>query len=155
MGLEINREAVEREVDSDDKDGGIDVAAWHSFEDKKPGIATYLVQCQRRSHTSVNRPTSCPMWAAWVRFGLPPGIALSIPFSIPPDAKVRDKILYRVNLLLDRLRLCQLLQGRDIAQFDEYEFMKTWIEDEIEKIRGATTLTKPRLPKPRKSAGHS
>jgi hypothetical protein len=155
MGLEVIAEAIEREIDGSDKDGGIDVAAWRGFADKKPGIATYLVQCTTQM-TYERKPADVvpEMWAAWIRFGLPPDIALSIPFAIPPDAKVGERLRYRVNLLLDRPRLCQLLEKRDIPQLDEFEEIRAWNEREIKRIREAAKGTKrPRLAKRRRPTG--
>jgi hypothetical protein len=138
MGLEVGE--VAEDVDEDDKDGGIDVAAWHPFPDKRPSFPVYLIQCTVQA-TYERKPADVvpDQWAAWIRFGRHPDIGLAVPFAIPPDAKVRLKLRYTTDVLLDRMRLCVLTEQRDLASFEEYGFMSDWTAREIGLIRDELT----------------
>jgi hypothetical protein len=154
MELETVKEAIETDIDRDDKDGGIDVAAWRSFADGAPSFASFLIQCTTQV-TYERKPADVTpeKWSSWIRFGRDPSIVLSIPFAIPHDAKIRQRLRYSVNILLDRLRLCELLSGRDMNSLeDDLAQMRSWTSDEIEKILAALANPQkpPRLAKPRR-----
>lgn len=154
MGLETLEEAIETDIDRDDKDGGIDVAAWHAFADGAPSFSSFLVQCTTQV-TYERKPADVTpeKWGSWIRFGRAPAVVLSIPFAIPQDAKIRQLLRYSVNVLLDRLRLCELLSGRDMSHLDaDLVQMQAWTSSEIEKILGALANPEkpPRLAKPRR-----
>lgn len=154
MGLETLEEAIETDIDRDDKDGGIDVVAWHSFADGAPSFSSFLVQCTTQA-TYERKPADVTpeKWSSWIRFGRDPSIGLSIPFAIPQDAKIRQRLRYSVNVLLDRLRICELLSGRDMSPLQkDLAQMRSWTTDEIEKILTAVANPQkpPRLAKPRR-----
>jgi hypothetical protein len=148
MGLNVG--VVRSEVDSDDKDGGIDVAAWIPFPDGSPSFTAYLAQCTVQM-TYERKPGDIvpEKWIAWIRFGKPPEIVLSVPFAIPLDAKVRDELRYKVNVLLDRLRLIYLLDhgSSRLDSFPEYEFMKKWTRTEVALTRAALMTPSGSIPK--------
>jgi hypothetical protein len=84
MGLETVEEAIETDIDRDDKDGGIDVVAWNSFADGAPSFASFLLQCTTQA-TYERKPADVTpeKWSGWIRFGRGPSVGLSIPFAIP------------------------------------------------------------------------
>ncbi|TFC59579.1 hypothetical protein E3O62_09295 [Cryobacterium sp. TMT2-15-1] len=139
------------EVDSDDKDGGIDVAAWRAFPDGSPSFTTYLAQCTVQM-TYERKPGDVvpEKWASWIKFGKLPEVVLSVPFAIPTDAKVRLDLNYKVHVLLDRLRLIYLLDrgASTLSSFPEYEFMKDWTRTEVQLTKNA--LSQPSGPIPRR-----
>jgi hypothetical protein len=154
MGLGVG--VVDSEVDSDDKDGGIDVAAWKPFPDGGPSFTSYLAQCTVQM-TYERKPADivAEKWIAWISFGKAPESVLSIPFAIPKEAKVRTDLKYKVNVLLDRLRLVHLLDHsvRPLNEFQEYKEMKAWTSAEIGYTKAASSSplsTTPRRPKVRK-----
>ena len=154
MGLGVG--IVEDEVDSDDKDGGIDVAAWVPFPDKAPSFTSYLAQCTVQL-TYERKPADVvpEKWVAWIRFGKAPETVLSVPFAIPLDAKIRTSLKYQVNLLLDRLRLAHLLDhGPNAVQsFPEHAHMREWTQQEVIRTKAELSKpsgTRPRRPKQRK-----
>lgn len=154
MGLEVG--VVREDVDDDDKDGGIDVAAWRPFADRGPSFPAFLIQVTTQT-TYERKPGDVvpEQWIAWIRFGREPQIGLSVPFAIPNDAKVRlSKLRYSANLVLDRLRLCELLQGREVTGFEEYGTMTAWTDQEVDQIKAALAERpperRPRLAKRRR-----
>lgn len=154
MGLGVG--VVSSEVDPDDKDGGIDVAAWSPFPDGSPSFTTYLAQCTVQM-TYERKPGDVvpEKWIAWIRFGRAPEIVLSVPFAIPLNAKVRTELKYKVNVLLDRLRIVYLLDrgSSRLDAFPEYEYMREWTQTEVVLTREALARPsgkQPRRPKIRK-----
>ncbi|MFB7893492.1 hypothetical protein ACFC1I_14920 [Microbacterium sp. NPDC056044] len=135
MGLKAS--VVWDDVDDDDKDGGIDVAVWRPFADKSPSFTVWLAQCTVQAtyerKTSDVKPAQ---WMTWIKFGQPPVTVLSVPYAIPSDAKVRGQMKYSVGLLLDRLRLCELLgDERTLSGFDEFSFLAEWVSAEVEATK--------------------
>lgn len=154
MGLEVG--VVREDVDADDKDGGIDVAAWRPFADRGPSFPAYLIQVTTQI-TYERKPGDVvpEQWIAWIRFGREPQVGLSVPFAIPPDAKVRlSKLRYSTNLVLDRLRLCELLHDREMTRFQEHGAMAAWTDEEADRIKAALAERppgrRPRLAKRRR-----
>lgn len=145
MALDVNSEVLEADIDDADKDGGIDVAAWHPFADGGPSFPSFLIQVTTQA-TYERKPADVvpEQWVSWIRFGREPSVGLTVPFAVPADAKVRlSKLRYRADLLLDRLRLCQLLEQRRMQDFDEHELMEQWTADEVEKIKAALSEREP------------
>lgn len=134
MGLDTT-DTLEVEVDEDDKDGGVDVIVWHGLGDANPAFPVFLIQCTVQSRWEKKPCDVVPeRWSAWIRFGKEPTIGLAIPQAVPDDAKVRAQTKYTTGVLLERIRLCQLMEGRDISGLVEYAFMETWTLDEITLI---------------------
>lgn len=153
MGVPVG--VVRDEVDEDDKDGGIDVAAWRPFADRASSFSVYLAQCTVQA-TYERKPADVEpkKWTAWIQIGRDPEIVLSIPYAIPPNAKVRSQLKYRANVLLDRLRICEMLESsNNLNKFPEYDAMKGWADKEIQRTKDELTAgskRKPRMAKTRK-----
>jgi hypothetical protein len=49
---------------------------------------------------------------AWIRFGADPITALVIPFVVPLSDDRWSEMRYTVSVILDRLRICELLEGK-------------------------------------------
>lgn len=148
MGLKVG--IVEDEVDADDKDGGIDVAAWFPFPDKAPSFTAYLTQCTVQMDYERKPADVVPeKWIAWIRFGKTPDIVLSVPFAIPLDSKVRTELYHKVHVLLDRLRLVHLLDksATALSEYPEYEFMRGWTRDELAAVRDSLARPSAKLPR--------
>jgi hypothetical protein len=154
MGLEATPDTIAEDIDGDDKDGGIDVAAWHGFADGEPSFASFLIQCTTQV-TYERKPADVTpdKWGAWIRFGKSPSVVLSIPFAIPQDAKVRGDLRYKVHLLLERFRICELLSKHDLTPYEtDLSSMAQWTDQEIGRVQAAvTTARPPRLAKARRS----
>jgi hypothetical protein len=132
MGLEIGSLS---DVDGVDNDGGVDVAAWRSFGDGRPAHLCVLAQCTvevEYDKTHKVHDVEPMQWFAWMRFGRPPMSALVVPFVIPQDAKLWARLSARCDLLLDRVRLAELLNPQDLTEFDEYKEMQDFIVRERE-----------------------
>ncbi|WP_146082996.1 hypothetical protein [Rathayibacter sp. AY1E8] len=144
------------DIDSSDKDGGIDVVGWKPFSDGAPAFPVWLVQCTVQA-TYERKPSDVKpeKWMAWIKFGKPPGIALSIPYAIPPDAKIWGTLRWSAGLILDRLRLCEDLRTTDaLLSHREHDELPAWIVLEIAKIRAAllsSTGITPRMAKRRQA----
>ena len=148
MGLQTSS-ALWDDVDDDDKDGGIDVAVWRPFADGSPSFMVWLAQCTVQATFERKTGDVTPnRWAAWINFGQPPVSVLSVPYAIPLDAKIRSQLNYEVNLLLDRLRLCELLNFENALEgFVEFPFISDWVAKEVEATREALAGGGPRPPR--------
>jgi len=150
LGLAVG--VVHDEVDSTDKDGGIDVVAWKPFMDGSPSFSVWLVQCTVQA-TYERKPADVvpEKWVAWIRFGRQPEIVLSVPQAIPLDAKIRDDLKYRANVVLDRIRLCELLNNvSDLSQHEEWAHLLDWTNAEILMTRAALSASGGAAPRRQK-----
>lgn len=113
------------EIDLDDKDGGVDVVGWRPFADHQPSFAVYLVQVTvQATYERKGRDVNSEAWLAWILFGKPPVSALAIPYAIPPEAKSWIQLKRQVNLVLDRVRIVEMVDPRDLASFPEHADMR-------------------------------
>jgi hypothetical protein len=91
-------------------DGGMDVAVWRHFRDKRSGFLTLLAQCTVQVEWfEKSRDLNEDSWRGWLDFGKNPHLALAIPFVIPHPFNKWDELRRNVHSILDRLRLCELL----------------------------------------------
>jgi hypothetical protein len=92
------------------KDGGADVIAWRPFKDGKAGYSTIICQCTAQLNWTLKaKDVIASLWAGWISFGVAPMTALAVPFALGSSFDKWDEIRYIVNIVLDRLRLCELL----------------------------------------------
>lgn len=140
---------VRDQVDVDDKDGGIDVVVWQPFADGAPSFNVWLVQCTVQADYQRKKGDIEPKkWLAWINFGSEPTRVLAVPFAIPLDAKVRIDLTYSFGLVLDRLRICELLDGVEhLGTFEEFDFIERWNAAEIGRISKALASAGPRRPR--------
>jgi hypothetical protein len=143
MGLETGSLS---DVDDVDNDGGVDVSVWRSFGDGRPGHLCVLAQCTVeveyvKSHKVHDVEPN--QWFAWIRFGRPPMSSLVVPFVIPQDAKLWARLSSRCDLLLDRMRIAELIVPDDLKQFDEYAEMQAFVGREREAMLMALEVETP------------
>jgi hypothetical protein len=50
-----------------------------------------------------------------------------------------SQLRYTTGVLFDRMRLCAMVQDRDMSSFAEHRFMARWTEEEIELVRAELT----------------
>src|SRR5690606_30256720 len=104
------------------------------------------------------------LWKQMIAIGPSPDTALAIPFSVPDGDDRWMKVSLAVNSLLDRTRLCEMLEDVDLGSFEEFGDMELFIDSEIEKLlqifdsaedasadeEAAQPRNLPRLTKPRR-----
>lgn len=136
------------EIDVAEKDGGVDVVGWKPFSDGQPSFATWLVQITvQATYERKGSDVNTLSWLPWILFGQPPGTGLAIPYALPHDAQVRLKLKREVGLLLDRLRLAEMLKNFSRSSFPELRSLESWTDQEIMLVR--TALVTPSQPQPR------
>jgi hypothetical protein len=115
------------------RDGGVDVVVWSPFRDGRPGFSALLVQCTvsltwwtKSSDIRVDR------WRGWIDFGRDPLTALAVPFAVPASYDRWDELRRDVTIVLDRLRMCELLESID--PLPNLEPITSWIDAERAKI---------------------
>ena len=117
------------------KDAGVDVVVWRPFRDGRAGFLTILAQCTVMldwHHKA--KDIVIDLWRGYVDFGKDPLTSLVIPFVVPPGFERWDELRRTVWLVVDRLRLCALLEGIQPACQDE---VLEWVEQEKQRLRSA------------------
>jgi hypothetical protein len=110
------------------KDGGVDVVVWCPFRDGRTGFVVILCQCT----VELNWPPKAKdivigNWCGLIDFGLHPLTVLGVPFAVPRTFEKWDELRRTVNIVLDRMRLCELIQAESIENLEE---IRRWAEAE-------------------------
>lgn len=92
-------------------DGGVDVASWRPFSaDASAGCPVILAQCTfRKGWHRKGRDIVIDTWRSWIGFAKDPITALAVPFLLADDDDRRPEVETEVWLVLDRMRICELL----------------------------------------------
>jgi hypothetical protein len=100
------------------QDGGVDLVLWWKFKDRRPGFPVLLVQCTvQLTWERKLKDISVEQWEKWIDFSMvPPQRALVIPFSEDPRDKHWEDRSLRAGVVIDRLRLLELLSGLECDQ---------------------------------------
>lgn len=111
------------------KDGGVDAVIWKPFRDNRAGFIVILTQCtvtfdwfEKRKDIVVD------VWRSWIDLGKDPFTCLAIPFVIPAQFDKWDELRRSVTIVLDRLRLCELLAKSTLTQEAS---ISDWLQSEI------------------------
>ena len=90
---------------------------WRPFRaDERAGGLFILAQCTfRRDWHRKGRDIAIDTWRSWIAFPKDPITALAVPFSLSDDDQRRPEIETEVWLVLDRMRICELLCAVDPA----------------------------------------
>jgi hypothetical protein len=106
------------------KDGGVDVVAWRPFRDGRTGFIVILCQCTvQQDWPPKSKDVIANQWRGWIDFGGDPVTALAIPFAIGPSFDRWDEQRRIVDMVLDRLRLCELVEP---ARLEGLEELRAW-----------------------------
>lgn len=115
----------------DRKDGGVDVVAWRPFVDRRAKYLIILAQCTiQRDFRWKAHDIEINQWIHWIQFGWPPDVLLAIPFAVPLGSPIWDDMHYTASVVLDRMRLCELLQDVDVSAAD-VELLKRWVQRQM------------------------
>jgi hypothetical protein len=120
------------EASVENKDGGVDLVVWRPFRDGRAGHLVILgqVTMQLQWHDKVG-DVLIRKWEGWIDFGADPITALAVPFALGADYGRWDEMRRAVTLLLDRIRLCELLEDVDVSVLGD---IRTWTEIERAKL---------------------
>ena len=110
------------------KDGGVDVVVWHPFRDGRSGFVVILCQCTVASNWTPKAKDIVPsIWKAWVDFGREPLTAIAVPFALPPAFDRWDEVRRTVNIILDRMRLVELIE---VSGVEDLVSIREWNDNE-------------------------
>lgn len=145
-------------ADDDDKDGGVDLVSWRPFADQSPSFPVWLTQCTvQAAFENKAKDIVGNRWMRMIDFGTPPAVVLSVPFAIPPEAKVRTTVNFTADIFLDRMRIAHCINPRPMMKLEpEYEALEIWVGKERAALVSMFDETadpsgpKPRLPKPKR-----
>jgi len=111
------------------RDGGVDIVVWRPFRDAREGFVTILAQCTAAlDWTPKAKDIVVDLWRGYIDFGKDPITCLAIPFVIPCPFAKWDELRRTVHFVLDRLRLCELLEGSELSRQEE---MQAWTAGEF------------------------
>jgi hypothetical protein len=96
-------------------DAGVDVVVWWRFADDRGGFPVVLAQCTvQATWENKVRDVDLDMWQKWIDFHtVPPQKALVIPFADPRDHPLWRDRTTKAGVILDRVRLVELLDELD------------------------------------------
>jgi hypothetical protein len=150
VGQQLGIDDARMDRPPDDNDGGVDVIAWKPFKDGRTGFPTYLIQCTvQLDYARKGREVEPHIWLQWLGFGTAPVSGIAIPFAVQ---RGDDRWLHmdnRSSLILDRSRICELLNGAAESEIRYSTEIKQFIEQEL---HGPTDRggKRARVAKPRK-----
>jgi hypothetical protein len=123
------------------KDGGVDVVAWRKFRDDRNAYAIVLAQTTLQMSFATKARDIVPnQWNAWIAFGVEPLRALVVPHAITAGDTAWDDAHYSVHLIIDRFRLCELLDGRDLTHLalkdgsPLAEHVTAWVQNQYDAL---------------------
>lgn len=116
-----------------DKDAGADVLAWRPFADGRAGQLILLAQCATGADWKT-KAADCQVeeWRRYIQFVVEPLRVLAIP-HIEPDAGRWIKYSARGGVILDRVRITEMLEGDTYP--DLADSLAVWLEAEVERLR--------------------
>ena len=110
------------------KDGGVDVVVWHPFRDGRSGFVVILCQCTVANNWTPKAKDIVPeIWKGWVDFGREPLTAIAVPFALPPAFDRWDEVRRTVNIILDRMRLVELIE---VSGVEDLASIRGWNDKE-------------------------
>jgi hypothetical protein len=117
-------------------DGGADVIVWRPFRDGKPAFPVMLAQCtvagkfeNKGEDIRLNR------WRAWILFNRDPHVALVTPFALSDDSDQWVTLDMDVDLVLDRFRLCEMLENVDFDSWPDLSALEGWLQVQLAGLR--------------------
>ena len=119
-----------------EQDGGVDAVAWRPFRDGRVGFPILLGQCTLQvGYETKGLDIIIPRWKAWVTFHRDPLIALVVPFSLGQAREDWEEIHFTVDVIIDRFRLCELLEPVDLTRWPEANLLEGWLDHELNGLR--------------------
>ena len=110
------------------KDGGVDVVVWNPFRDGRAGFVVILCQCTvAHDWTPKAKDIVAGIWNGWIDFGRDPLTAIAVPFAIPQGFNRWDELRRTVNIILDRMRLAELIEANAV---DGIAAIREWNDKE-------------------------
>ena len=89
-------------------------------------LTQMLVSMASRSHpTGQNQAKDivAGIWNGWIDFGRDPVTAIAVPFAIPQAFNRWDELRRTVNIILDRIRLAELIE---VNVVDDLAAIQAW-----------------------------
>lgn len=121
-------------------DGGVDVVVWRPFKDSRAGFPIALGQSTIQANWKPKaHDISLDLWRDWIRFVTPPQKVLVIPYAIPESFGLWRDRTRTAGLIIDRMRLCELLDHLQDDALPELSAaqMDEWLTREREEYRRA------------------
>jgi hypothetical protein len=119
-------------------DAGVDVVGWWRFADGRVGSPVLLAQCTVQLDWGEKvKDIDIKLWEKWIDFDtVPPQTALVIPFAVSMDSKQWDDRTVTAGVIIDRLRLLELLNelSDDELRTLTDEPTQAWVGEEVASL---------------------
>jgi hypothetical protein len=128
LGDLMDIEATGSLPNNDDKnDAGTDVIVWLPFADARSDLLVAIGQCTFRSDWTAKAAelaAAARLWGGgWLALGQKPVSMSAVPFTYTNAHSLFPEIRQLVTVVLDRIRLCQLVAapyGEDLADIESF-----------------------------------
>ena len=136
LGQKIGLTAGQGKTSGAEQDGGVDTVSWRPFRDGRVGFPVLLGQCTLQGgYEAKGSDIIVPRWKAWIAFHRDPLTALIVPFSLGQAHEDWEEIHFTVDVIVDRFRLCELLEAVDLSSWPEANLMEGWLDHELNGLR--------------------
>jgi hypothetical protein len=116
---------------------------WRVFRDARSGFSVMLVQCTiARDFEKKSKDIDDRFWRAILGLQAEPITALALPYCIPEEDD-NDWILAcrRMQVVLDRMRLCELLESAEPSSAPHRHEIGTWVQLKFDQLSFAPSAT--------------
>jgi hypothetical protein len=112
-------------------DAGVDVVAWRPFRDGRSGFLIFLAQCTvALDKEQKSKDIAEKLWRDYFTLKWDPLTALVVPYCVDlDDATVWATLGYSVTMVIDRMRLCELLEETEAVSIRELEAIIEWTRE--------------------------
>lgn len=129
MGYQLGKAAEKPPVKND---GGADVVVWRPFRDKRTAFLSIIAQCTiQLEWREKAKDIVMDLWRGWIDFGKDFTTCLAIPFVLPLGYQKWDEVRRTVVLILDRMRMAELLESRSLSRLP---LVKQWLAKELQTL---------------------
>jgi hypothetical protein len=108
-----------------DKDKGVDIIAWKSFEDNRNNQLIMFIQCGAGYHFGQKKPIDITGWRRIIDFRVDPMTGIAIP-GLVNDNNTWEDLSNVYKIVFDRPRIIKNLFGSPYVDNDLRKKLKTW-----------------------------
>lgn len=91
-----------------DKDGGVDIIAWKTFDDDRRNKVVVLIQCGAGKHFDKKHPINIVRWKRWINWAFEPLTGISTPKLIRDEYEWQN-LSDNYKLIFDRPRIIKFV----------------------------------------------
>jgi hypothetical protein len=119
-----------------ENDAGVDLVVWRAFRDARLAFSVMLVQCTiARDFEKKSKDIDAGFWRAILGMQAEPITVLVLPYCVGDSSRDDWQLsCRRVQVVIDRMRLCELLETADPARAPFQDRISTWVQLKLEQL---------------------